>query len=132
MPGAKLGIPVAGTVGWATGSLVKARDRRPARYAGIHSLKWLPSSALREHPYLVTLKTGFPAWLTSSQVVDSMEREMGLEPTTSSLGKWISIVNKGFRRQRRCFLVDKVFRFQGAVSPSLVNEVNEVATELVS
>ncbi len=88
MTGAKLEIPVAGTFGWTTGSLVKARDRRPACYAGIHSMKWFPISALREHPYLVTLKTGFAAWLTSSQVVDSMERETGLEPATSSLGKW--------------------------------------------
>ena len=55
-----------------------------------------------------------------------MERETGLEPATSSLGKRISIVNRGVRRSRRSFLVKKVLCFQQRVSTSHRIEVIEV------
>jgi hypothetical protein len=35
------------------------------------------------------------------QIIDSMERETGIEPATSSLGKRSSIVNKGLWRSWR-------------------------------
>jgi hypothetical protein len=55
-----------------------------------------------------------------------MERETGLEPVTSSLGKRISIVNKGLRRSRRSFLVKEVFCFQRWIFGSPLNEVIKV------
>jgi len=55
-----------------------------------------------------------------------MERETGLEPATSSLGKRISIVNRGVRRSRRSFLVRKVFCFQRLVFRSHLIEVIKV------
>ena len=45
---------------------------------------------------------------------------------TSSLGKRISIVNKGLRRSRRSFLVKKVFCFQRWILSSPLNEVIKV------
>jgi hypothetical protein len=60
------------------------------------------------------------------QVIEKMERETGLEPATSSLGKRISIVNRGLRRSRRCFLVKEVFCFQWWLSKSCLNEVIKV------
>src|ERR1700729_3906630 len=38
------------------------------------------------------------------QVIENMEREMGLEPTTSSLGSWYASENKEQLRPRRCIL----------------------------
>jgi hypothetical protein len=45
---------------------------------------------------------------------------------TSSLGKRISIVNRGVRRSRRSFLVRKVFCFQWWALRSRLIEVNKV------
>jgi hypothetical protein len=55
-----------------------------------------------------------------------MEREKGFEPSASSLGKRISIVNRGVRRSRRSFLVRKVFCFQRLVFRSYLIEVIKV------
>ena len=51
---------------------------------------------------------------------------MGVEPTASSLGKRISIVNRGVRRSGRSFLVRKVFCFQRWVFRSHLIEVIKV------
>jgi hypothetical protein len=59
-------------------------------------------------------------------VIEKMEREMGFEPTTSSLGIRISIINRGFRRSRRSFLVKEVFCFQRRLFKSYLNEVTSV------
>jgi len=37
-------------------------------------------------------------------VIEKMEREMGFEPTTSSLGSWYAFENKEQLRPRRCIL----------------------------
>jgi len=42
--------------------------------------------------------------MKSSQVIENMERETGIEPATSSLGKRSSIENKERTRPRRCIL----------------------------
>ena len=39
--------------------------------------------------------------MTNSQVIENMERETGIEPATSSLGKRSSVVNKGLWRSWR-------------------------------
>ena len=61
------------------------------------------------------------------EAIEEVERETGLEPATSSLGKCISIVNRELRRPWRCFLVNKISCFQAAASDILLNKVNEVA-----
>ena len=61
-----------------------------------------------------------------AQAIENMERETGLEPVTSSLGIRISIVNRGFRRSRRSFLVKEVFYFQWRPFKSHLNEVIKV------
>ena len=68
----------------------------------------------------------------SFQVIEKMERETGLEPATSSLGKRISIVNRGVRRSRRSFLVRKVFCFQCRRFDSHLIEVIKVTTTRLS
>lgn len=40
------------------------------------------------------------------QVVEKMEREMGFEPTASSLGNCLSIEKQALRRRRRRFLAN--------------------------
>jgi hypothetical protein len=39
-----------------------------------------------------------------SQVIENMERETGIEPATSSLGKRSSVENKELTRPLRCIL----------------------------
>jgi hypothetical protein len=42
--------------------------------------------------------------MKSSQVIENMERETGIEPATSSLGKRSSVENKELTRPLRCIL----------------------------
>jgi hypothetical protein len=53
---------------------------------------------------LVTSKTRYRATADVSEVIENMERETGIEPSTSSLGKRRSFENKELTRPLRCIL----------------------------
>ena len=63
-------------------------------------------------------------WLPED--IEKLERETGVEPATSSLGIWLSIVNKRLRRQWRGFLVKTVYCCQAALLKCLLSEVTKV------
>lgn len=66
-----------------------------------------------------------------SEVVEDMERETGIEPATSSLGKYLAIVNKGLRRLWRSFLV-RSFAVNRAFSDLLLSKVIKVEQSAMS
>ena len=47
----------------------------------------------------------------SAQVIDNKEREMGIEPATSSLGKWATIESKEQSRLWHAFLAQEIAAF---------------------
>jgi hypothetical protein len=69
-------------------------ERMPALAAAYRLFKPRIINDFQAAKCLVTSKTMLSRIGSSLQVIEKMEREMGFEPTASSLGKWMSIVNK--------------------------------------
>ena len=57
------------------------------------------------------------------QAIDSMERETGIEPATSSLGKRSSIENKELTRPLRCILTTENAEKTTSASQTALNGV---------
>ena len=63
---------------------------------------------------LVTSKTRYRATAKSSEVIENMERERGLEPPASSLGIWMAIENKDNGAQDDEYSPKQISNFRNA------------------
>ena len=110
---------------------VESRDHRPhgealrSHWAGCsqgHRLRSAVSRHVSCHRRWITCRSALLEAESNSSQIESLRRERGLEPATSSLGNWANIVNTDFSVSGSDFKRQKVTEFSILCSGLLLTE----------